>query len=133
MPHEPHLNPIDPNEWLRRAKSNLIQAGHHQQGIYFEDLLFLAQQAAEKAFKALLLTKNVKIPHTHSLARLITELKKYVTPFPEHLEKIAWLTDFSVNGRYPNAGEPVSEEEYKRGLRDATIAVEWVEKLLADA
>ena len=131
MPRKTALNPLDPNEWLRRAKSNLLQASHHQDGVYFEDLLFLAQQAAEKAFKALLLTKKVKIPYTHSLARLITEAKKHVRPFPEHLEKSAWLTDFSVGGRYPNAGEPVTQADYQRGLQDATAVVDWVEKLLS--
>lgn len=48
-------SPEDPEEWLNRARSNLIQAGAHQPGVYLEDLCFQTQQAAEKALKALLL------------------------------------------------------------------------------
>lgn len=49
------LPPSTPEEWLNRAKSNLIQAKAEQPGVYLEDLCFNAQQAAEKAIKALLM------------------------------------------------------------------------------
>ena len=41
--------PDDPREWLNRARSNLIQARGDRPGVYWEDLCFQAQQAAEKA------------------------------------------------------------------------------------
>ncbi len=48
--------PDDPEEWLNRARSNLAQARlGRQPEVYLEDLCFQAQQAAEKALKALLL------------------------------------------------------------------------------
>ena len=42
-------------EWLKRAKSNLARAkaGKVSEDILYEDLCFDAQQAAEKALKAL--------------------------------------------------------------------------------
>jgi HEPN domain-containing protein len=55
--------------WLRRARSNLeiAKSGKRAQVMY-EDLCFEAQQAAEKALKALLLYLTVSIPaHTPSL------------------------------------------------------------------
>lgn len=123
-------NPLDPKEWLARAKSNLLQAKHHQPGIYFEDLLFLAQQSVEKALKAYLLKNGLQVPHTHNVTRLITEVKKHARNFPQKLETVAWLTDFSVAGRYPNLGEPVTREEYLRGLTDAAEIIAWVEHAL---
>ena len=47
-------DPTDPRVWLARAQSNLklAQLGH-QAGIFLEDLCFEAQQAAEKALKAI--------------------------------------------------------------------------------
>ncbi len=45
------LPPDDPREWLNRARSNLVRAGHRDAGVYLEDLCFDAQQAAEKAVK----------------------------------------------------------------------------------
>ncbi|MEE9464613.1 MAG: HEPN domain-containing protein [Candidatus Neomarinimicrobiota bacterium] len=60
----------DPQAWLNRAKSNLAlsKAGINVPGIYLEDLCFDAQQAAEKAIKAILLL--LKIPfHTSTILR----------------------------------------------------------------
>jgi len=53
--------PDDPREWLNRARSSLIQAQALQPGISFEDLCFNAQQAAEKAIKALLIRRSVPL------------------------------------------------------------------------
>ena len=44
--------PDDPREWLNRARSNLVKARHRMPEVYLEDLCFEAQQAAEKAIKA---------------------------------------------------------------------------------
>ncbi|HEX5416749.1 MAG TPA: HEPN domain-containing protein [Chloroflexota bacterium] len=51
-----HRSPAGtPEEWLRRARSNLLRAQQPRpEGVYWEDLCFDAQQAAEKAIKALL-------------------------------------------------------------------------------
>jgi len=67
----PELRPDDPREWLRRAKSNLFQAKNNSPGIYLEDLCFLAQQAAEKALKSLLLHRMGRFPYIHDIAELI--------------------------------------------------------------
>jgi HEPN domain-containing protein len=41
--------PDDPQEWLNRARSNLVRATAAMPDVYLEDLCFDAQQAAEKA------------------------------------------------------------------------------------
>ena len=58
------LPPDDPREWLNRARSSLAKAreGAAFPEIYLEDLCFDAQQAAEKAIKALLLHLGVGFP-----------------------------------------------------------------------
>ena len=53
------LAPDDPIEWLNRARSNLTQAQTRIAGVYLEDLCFAAQQAAEKAIKALLIHLDI--------------------------------------------------------------------------
>ena len=49
-------------EWLRRAKSNLARAkvGKVSEDILYEDLCFDAQQAAEKAFKAVCIINDIR-------------------------------------------------------------------------
>ena len=43
-------------------------------GVYLEDLCFDAQQAAEKAIKAVMLQRNVEFPYVHDLGRLLSLL-----------------------------------------------------------
>jgi len=64
--------PEDPREWLNRARSNLAKAKVRRKGVYLEDLCFDAQQAAEKAIKAVLIKQEVKFPYIHDLAELLT-------------------------------------------------------------
>jgi HEPN domain-containing protein len=45
--------PTDPREWLNRARSSLAKTRIRGDEIYLEDLCFDAQQAAEKAIKAI--------------------------------------------------------------------------------
>ncbi|MFA6333192.1 MAG: HEPN domain-containing protein [Methanoregula sp.] len=52
------LQPDNPVEWLNRAKSSLSLARQQSHEIYREDLCYQAQQAAEKAVKAVYISKN---------------------------------------------------------------------------
>ncbi len=73
--HPERLRPDDPREWLNRALGKLRRARDASPGVYLEDLCFDAQQAAEKALKAVLLARNVAFPFTHDLSRLVTLLE----------------------------------------------------------
>jgi HEPN domain-containing protein len=45
--------PDDPREWLNRAHSNIVLAKNvNSATVYLEDLCYNAQQASEKAIKA---------------------------------------------------------------------------------
>ena len=63
----------DPGEWLRHARSNLsrCRADRRLPDVLFEDLCFDAQQAAEKALKAVLISGGKRFPRTHDLAELL--------------------------------------------------------------
>jgi HEPN domain-containing protein len=67
-------SPTDPNEWLRRAKSNLVRAKKRILEPCLEDLCF-DQQTAEKAIKAVLVHAGLPFLFTHDLARLLTKLR----------------------------------------------------------
>ncbi len=68
MPESTHL-------WLRRARSNLARAKAPKPAeALWEDLCFDAQQAVEKALKAVLVSKWVRPPKTHDIAQLIALL-----------------------------------------------------------
>ena len=67
--------PDDPREWLNRARSDLALARTERPDVYLEDLCFHAQQAVEKAVKALLIAHQVDFPYTHDIAQLLTLLE----------------------------------------------------------
>lgn len=56
--------PDDPVEWLNRARSNLQRArlDVRLDDVYLEDLCFDAQQAAEKAIKAVMIHRGIDFP-----------------------------------------------------------------------
>jgi HEPN domain-containing protein len=85
MPHE-RRPPNDPREWINRARSNLVRAQAILPGVYLEDLCFDAQQAAEKAIKAVLITRGVNFPLIHDLAYLLTLLEQSGETIPRPLQ-----------------------------------------------
>ena len=67
--------PDDPREWINRARSDLAIAKNRTVYAYLEDLCFHAQQAAEKAIKAVMILRGIEFPYTHDLSRLLTMLE----------------------------------------------------------
>jgi len=123
--------PDDPREWLRRAHSNLVHARCREAQVCLEDLCFQAQQAAEKAMKALLLARGLRPPYTHDLAMLLRLIEKSGDTPPAGLNRVVRLTDYAVETRYPGFFEPVVEGEYVEAVGLAAQCVEWVRQRLA--
>ena len=86
------LEPIDPREWLNRAGSSLRHARSKVEGVYLEDLCFDAQQAAEKAIKAVLVFRRVRFPYVHDLETLLTSLSDAGEVVPESIWSVRKLT-----------------------------------------
>jgi HEPN domain-containing protein len=129
MPPEPQIG--TPVEWLRRAKSNLIRAQQPRpEGVYWEDLCFDAQQAVEKALKALLVHRNIPFRYVHDIAELLTLVEQDGISLPEDVRLAASLSDYAVAARYPGPMEPVTEEEYQEAIALAEAVLRWVEQLL---
>jgi HEPN domain-containing protein len=127
MPLDNHFSG-SPADWLRYARSDLELAGiNRPEEVLFEELCFHAQQAAEKALKAVLIAKGIAPPKTHSI-RMLLDILSQVIIAPQEVEDSAGLTDYAVTTRYPGDFEPVGEEEYREALRMAKTVVIWAEK-----
>jgi len=112
--------------WLQRARSNLaIAQTGEQEHVLLEDLCFEAQQAAEKALKALLIHLSGEYPRTHAFTLLLTRLETHQEAPPPILEVIE-LSDYAVQMRYPGDYYPVSDEEYEKALELAARVLTWV-------
>jgi len=108
----------------------LIRAKHPIEGVYLEDLCFDAQQAAEKAIKAVLIHLNVRFPRTHDLAELLTLVEKAGQRVPEQVKRASILTPYAVESRYPGLSEPVTKEEYEEAVSIAEEVLRWAEEVL---
>jgi HEPN domain-containing protein len=77
MPREA-AGPDDAGEWLRRAWSSLARARADARlpDVYLEDLCFDAQQAAERAIKAVFVARGTGFPYVHDLVALLTLLEQ---------------------------------------------------------
>jgi HEPN domain-containing protein len=117
--------PDDPREWLNRAMSNLALAKSKIPGTYLEDLCFEAQQAAEKAIKAVMIRRNIEFPYVHDLARLLSMLEETREEIPEVVRKAEELTRYALITRYPGIARPVSEQEYAEAVAVAEEVVRW--------
>lgn len=125
MPHERYAAD-DPREWLRRAESSLAHAKARNADVCFEDLCYSAQQAAEKALKALLLRRCGRFPYVHDIGELLRLLEEDGETIPDELRAAKALTDYAVETRYPGLFDPVAEEDYRQALELAGRCVEWV-------
>lgn len=123
--------PTDPREWLNRAKSSLAAAGALSPDVYLEDLCFAAQQAAEKAIKAVFIHRSVPFPYVHDLKRLLSLLARHRLKIPKYVWAAQELTPFAVEARYPGHAPPVTKRQYRRGLRIAEGVVRWAERQIA--
>jgi HEPN domain-containing protein len=111
-------DPSDPAEWHRRARSNLARAraDRGQPEILYEDLCLDAQQASEKALKALLVHRALVVPRTHAIGGLLGIIEQTGLEVPEAVREASILTDYAVQVRYPGRMEDVSREEYLRAV-----------------
>ena len=122
----------DPREWLRRANNNLTRAiTHIPDADLLEDMCWDAQQAAEKAIKARLISLDVEFPYTHKIEELLDCLEAAGDDIPDEVRAATMLTEFATVTRYPWCGAPVTEEQHIAATTAATATVRWVETLLS--
>ena len=64
--------PGSPHDWMRRARSDLALAcAPRPDGVLYEDLCYHAQQAAEKALKAIYRYREREFSYTHDIGELV--------------------------------------------------------------
>lgn len=105
MPPDPLLA-VEARRWVAWATDDLAAARAVTVGPtapFPRQACYLAQQAAEKALKALLIAQDIDFPKTHDLLRL-----RALVPAAAQVQTVAgaWseLTDWVVQARYPGPG-----------------------------
>jgi HEPN domain-containing protein len=104
----------DVQAWLSKAELDLRAAAHEisapEEGLW-GDVMFHAQQAAEKAMRAFLAWHDVPVRKTHNLEELGRQCVELDANPGTLADQAAPLTEYAWRFRYPGeSDEPVREE-----------------------
>jgi HEPN domain-containing protein len=105
--------------WLRYAQEDLIAAESLivLQTIASRHVCWLAQQAVEKALKAVLVFLQIDFPRRHDLA--LRNLIPAGWPLKEEHPDLADLTEWAVEARYPGDWPDATEEDARSAMQQA--------------
>jgi HEPN domain-containing protein len=124
-------------DWLSQAKRDLEHAENDLKNEFYEWACFSAQQASEKAVKAVFYKLNADA-WGHSVTALLQELAKHF-PVGEALIKAAKNLDkFYIPPRYPNGfdtGKPAdyfTEEDAQGAIKHAQQIIVFCEDNLSE-
>jgi HEPN domain-containing protein len=99
--------------WFEEAEADLRAAEVSLAGAAYNWACFQAQQAGEKALKALLYARGRTSIISHSLRRLLSEAERIQLQFAELKRAAKLLDDHYISTRYPNGlDEEVAPSRY---------------------
>jgi len=121
--------------WFKQAESDLRKAFNDLITKDWDGAAFWSHQAAEKALKALILSRG-KFVRGHDLMELGRVIREELgIDISEIIELLKELTIHYTVARYPNAANAIPSEIYtedkaKRLVNMAKRVIEWVKRFL---
>lgn len=118
---------------LRKATEDLavVRALVDNESIADDVIGFHAQQAVEKAIKAVLVVHGVAFRRAHDLDYLLQVAEEGAVEIPAHVAAARWLTPWAAEFRYD---EPqIAGFDRAESLTSAERAIEWAQGVLDGA
>ena len=98
--------------------------------VRWEQVCFHAQQAAEKAIKAVLLSRGIDFPLTHDIEELLEIAESSGMELTEDIQEASILTPYAVETRYPGYWFEITEADQKEAIQAAEIVIAWADDVL---
>lgn len=123
-------------DWIKQAERDLENSKYEMKGGYYEWACFLAQQAAEKALKAIYQKLGYEA-FGHSVAGLLKKLPPNIVVPKDLIDKGKELDKAYIPTRYPNAhpeGAPYelyTENEARRLIEYAEEIIRFCKDILS--
>lgn len=130
MSEAPDSPAVEAKRWLALALDDILTAqtilGHQDRAL--RNAAFLAQQAAEKALKAVLIAHQLLVPRVHDLVALARLLPVPVTDLNE--AALEELTEWATQGRYPADLPEAGKHEVARLVQLSMDVVAFVQRAI---
>ena len=125
-PHD-RVPPGSPREWIEGARSDLALArlGRDAADVLPAQVCFHAQQAVEKALKAVLLHRSSAFPLTHDLVALAEIAANAGIALPDWRDDLSGLSPYAVETRYPGRPDEIGEGDVDEALDLAARVLAW--------
>ena len=117
-------------EWIEKADEDLLSLKallKHKEGSPATGC-FLAQQAIEKLFKALIVRHGDELERIHDLVVLFNRIKLFEPEIRQFFEDITVLTRYYIETRYPGDYPEFSWGECQKALEVAKRIKEFISR-----
>jgi HEPN domain-containing protein len=94
---------------------------------------FHAQQAVEKAIKAVLAGANVLFPRTHNIAMLLALLHQHRIPAPEPAAALENLTPFGIAARYEDCSDESFPLDREMTRTQVELTLSWARSIISSS
>lgn len=114
--------------WLQKANGDVRSADFQRTALppFTGDMVFHAQQAAEKAFKAFLVWHGQTVRKTHSIEELGENCLRIDATLRSLVDQAAPLTEYAWRFRYPGDLDEPTLDEADRAVATARAVVEAI-------
>ena len=131
-PRSKRRRPGSPQDWFAHAQSDLRLArlARSHKTVFREQACFHAQQACEKALKAVLLSMALEFPLVHDIEALLEIAKEGGVRLPREVREAGALSPYAVEARYPGYEEGITPAEADEAIRVAGRVVMWASTTL---
>lgn len=128
-----NVHHLEARRWFSQAQADLAVVRTLRSAGHYAAACFHAQQAAEKALKAVLFSQGSRVVLGHSVRELARQCEAHDPAFAGVAEETALLDQFYIPTRYPNGlpSPAIPSEMYT--MAQAAAAQEAVERVLQTA
>jgi len=122
----------DPLAWMAKANNDLLCIKNNlvASEVPWDAVVFRAPQAAEKALKAFLVSRGIRITYTHDVGRLLDDCIAAGAALSAFSEECDWLTAYAVQFRYPGDFPDVGRTDAEKAVAAANRIHNAVSELL---
>lgn len=127
MPHDPELV-AETRGWFIKASQDVGAAEYEftAEPPFLADIVFHAQQAAEKAFKGFLAWHSTPFRKTHNLEEIGEQCLRIDPTLKPTVDRAVPLTKYAWKFRYPDDVDEPTREEAEKALALAREVVDAV-------